>query len=192
MCAQLVILYNSPFDCSCVLGEERNKDLTVAGLEVRTAPQDVEPWIRSYGLIDGGLEAMRAAWPRLNHTFSIRRDGEIVTGENSPEPKEIVIGHHRFSNNLLNQSPVDMLTVEQGYIQQPPVTYERQAWEKLIAQTKTECHPRVVVEIWPSNAQLWSKGPACNLDGRPWNTCLDISGSLPQMSELRLSRPGSW
>jgi hypothetical protein len=42
-----------------------SKNPTVVGLEVRTAPQDVDPWVRSYGVIDEGFEAMRAAWPEL-------------------------------------------------------------------------------------------------------------------------------
>ena len=62
------------------LGEDRNKDPTVVGVEVRTAPHGIGPWVRSYGIIDRGLEVMRAAWQKLDHVFSVQRDGTIVKG----------------------------------------------------------------------------------------------------------------
>ena len=44
----------------------------VVDMELRNAPAD-EPddWIRSYGIICCGAETMRAAWPKLEHKFSI-------------------------------------------------------------------------------------------------------------------------
>jgi hypothetical protein len=74
-----------------------------------------------------------------------------------------------------------MLTVEQGNIWQPLTTYERQSWEKLIIQTKPECRPRVVIKIWPSNAQLWSKGRACKSTTSRWQT-LDYVSQYKRVS----------
>jgi hypothetical protein len=49
-----------------LLGEEERDDPTIVGVEVRTAPLTAEPWVRSsHGVVDGGFEAMRAAWPKL-------------------------------------------------------------------------------------------------------------------------------
>jgi hypothetical protein len=104
------------------LGKKEQEDTpTVVGVEVRTAPRTTEPWVRSYGVIDGGFEVMRAAWPKLEHIFSVRRsDGDEIKGENSPEPRQIFREPHRLPSTLLNKFPVDLLTVERGFSTTPP------------------------------------------------------------------------
>ena len=66
------ITFTNQTSCSMLymmhVGEDEYSP-TVVGVEVRTAPLAAEPWVRSYGVIDGGLEVMRAAWPRLEHVF---------------------------------------------------------------------------------------------------------------------------
>jgi hypothetical protein len=43
-------------------------DLTVVGLEMRTAPKaDDEAWVQSYGNIDGGFEMMEVTRSTLHH-----------------------------------------------------------------------------------------------------------------------------
>ena len=116
------------------------------GVEVRTAPLATEPWVRSYGVIDGGFEVMRAAWPKLEHVFSVRRNEERIEGEVSPEPKQLLIEPHRLPNKLLVDFPVDLLTIERGYNTKPPLTYEHSSWEKLVSQTEEGKRPRVVIE----------------------------------------------
>jgi hypothetical protein len=152
------------------LGKEEQDTPAVVGVEVRTAPLGTEPWVRSYGVIDGGLEVMRAAWPKLEHVFSVRRsESEEVKGERSPEPHYILREPHRIPNNLLNEAPVDLLTVERGFSIQPPLNYDRNVWEKLISRTELRRRPRVVLEAWPPNAQFWTKGPLCKSTTTRWH-----------------------
>ena len=152
------------------LGKEEQDTPAVVGVEVRTAPLGTEPWVRSYGVIDGGLEVMRAAWPKLEHVFSVRRsESEEVKGERSPEPHYILREPHRIPNNLLNEAPVDLLTVERGFSIHPPLNYDRDVWEKLISRTELRKRPRVVLEAWPPNAQFWTKGPLCKSTTTRWH-----------------------
>jgi hypothetical protein len=65
------------------LGEDRNEDPTVVGVEVRTAPHGIEPWVRSYAVIDGGFEVMRAAWQKLDHVFRFGRAADDLSSSNS-------------------------------------------------------------------------------------------------------------
>ena len=75
-----------------------------------------EPWVQSFGVIDRGFEAMRAAWPKLGHMFSVRSgiEGEI-RGERCPEPRHVFKEPHQLPNRLLRNTPVDLLTVERGF-----------------------------------------------------------------------------
>ena len=137
------------------LGKEEREAPTVVGVEVRTAPLATEPWVRSYGVVDGGFEVMRAAWPKLEHVFSVRRSDEReIRGVMSPEPRHVLKEPHRLPNNLLCRFPVDLLVIERGFCTTPPLNFERDAWEKLISKTESGRHPRVVLESWPPNAQL--------------------------------------
>ena len=156
------------------LGEEESPAVVV-GVEVRTAPLAKEPWIRSYGVIDGGFETMRAAWPKLEHVFSVRRNEEKIEGEESPEPKNVLKEPHRLPNKLLMDFPVDLLTIERGYATKPPTTYEHTSWEKLISRTEEKNRPRVVIESWPPNAQLWTKGPTCKSTTTRWENMHYVS-----------------
>ena len=66
----------------------------------------------------------------------------------------------RYPLSLLTRHPVDLLTVDKGCITQSPHGYELSQWETLLDHTAQEVQPKVVVEIWLSNAQPWEKGPA--------------------------------
>ena len=113
---------------------------------------------------------MRAAWPKLEHVFSVRRgDDEEIEGEKSPEPSHVLGEPHRLPNTLLSKRPVDLLTVERGFATKPPLKYERDAWEKLISRTEKSNQPRVIIEAWPPNAQLWTKGPTCKSTTTRWH-----------------------
>ena len=118
---------------------------------------------------------MRAAWLRLEHLFSVRRSYEEGKSEASPESTPVVREPHRLSNGLLNQHPVHLLTIEQGVSSKPPLNSERHAWEKLVSRTKPEYRPRVVIEAWPPNAQLWTKGPACKSTTSRWHNLNYVS-----------------
>jgi hypothetical protein len=142
---------------------------TVVGVEVRTAPLASEPWVRSFGVIDGGFEVMRSAWPKLDHVFSVRRSDEDGVGESSPEPTHTFRETHRLPKKLLTNCPVDLLIIEQGDETKPPLSFDWKPWEKLISRTDPANQPRVVIESWPPNAQLWTKGPACKSTTTRWH-----------------------
>ena len=141
----------------------------MVGLEVRTAPEAAMPWIRTYGTIDGGFEVTRAAWPALTHVFSVRRHGDKVESPEVADPKHVYQGHHRYPHEMLNRHPVDLLAVEMGYQQRPTERYDWQPWETVVVNTLLTKRPRVVIEMWPPNAQLWSKGPACKSTIARWH-----------------------
>ena len=113
---------------------------------------------------------MRAAWPKLEHVFSVRRSNEEeIRGEKSPEPHHVLKEPHRLPNTLLSKSPVDLLIVERGFSTKPPVNYERDTWEKIISKTKLSQRPRIVLETWPPDAQLWTRGPTCKNTTTRWH-----------------------
>ena len=75
-------------------------------------------WIQSFGVIDGGLELMKYAWPSLDHKFSVWRKFTKLVGEDGKA--KVVLGHHRYPNDLLRKHPVDLLTAEQGHLKKSP------------------------------------------------------------------------
>jgi hypothetical protein len=102
--------------------------------------------------------------------FSVRRSDEgEIEGERSPEPRHVFKELHRLSNTLLSKFPVDLLTVERGFSNEPPLTCERDTWEKLVSRTEKSKQPRVIIETWPPNAQLWTKGPTCKSTVTRWH-----------------------
>ena len=141
---------------------------------------------------------MRSAWPKLDHVFSVRRSDGNGESEASPEPTKILREPHRLPKELLNNFPVDLLTIEQGDATKPPLSFEQHPWEKLISRTSPENRPRVVIESWPPNAQLWTKGPACKSTTSRWHdlnyvsrfkrvSATDVGGAINQ-SRLLVAR----
>jgi hypothetical protein len=112
---------------------------------------------------------MRAAWPTLKHVFSVRRHGEKLESAVAAEPDHIIYGHHRYSATMLTKHQVDLLAVERGYQRRPMESYDWQPWETVVVNTNLALRPRIVIEMWPSNAQLWSKGPACKSTISRWH-----------------------
>ena len=102
---------------------------------------------------------MRFAWEELRHVFSVRKQGETVPNATTGSGPQIFYGHHRYSLDLLNKNPVDLLVVDQGTNTQPPNQYSRNPWEEVVEASTPPNKPKVVVEAWPATAQLWSKGP---------------------------------
>ena len=65
----------------------------VVGVEVKKITEDAKSWIQSFGVIDGGLELMRYAWPSLDHKFSVRRnDTELLGDDGTTEIIRATIG----------------------------------------------------------------------------------------------------
>jgi hypothetical protein len=138
------------------------------GIEVRAVPGDQRPWLESFGTIDCGYELMRVAWPKLQHQFAVRRKGESVDTDVADPPEKTVIGHHRYPAKLLNQTPVDLLVIERGFLKHPTAGYIREPWEDLIHTTNQQARPKVILESWPSSAEFWSKGPVCKASLTRW------------------------
>jgi hypothetical protein len=139
------------------------------GIEVRAVPSDTRPWLKSFGTIDCGYEMMRVAWPKLEHSFAVRRKGENVDSDIADPPRAVVIGHHRYPAKLLSQHPVDLLVVERGYLKHPTQGYQREPWEDLVRATDQAKRPKVVLEAWPSSAEFWNKGPVCKASLTRWS-----------------------
>ena len=121
--------------------DEKEQNAAVVSIEVRTAPMAAgEPWIWTFGVINGGFEVMRLAWPKLEHVLSVRRsDGDGKSEARSPEPAHVFWEPHRLPNSLLNNCPVDLLTIEQGRVSSKPrLNFERHAWEKLVSRMSQE------------------------------------------------------
>jgi hypothetical protein len=94
------------------------------GLEVKDLAGTLEPWAKSFGIIDGGLEMMRFAWPTLEHEFFVRQSRDILPPLGSSEWKpKVVPGTYRYPASLLTKRPVDMLIVERGTRKLPPTSY---------------------------------------------------------------------
>ena len=140
----------------------------VVGIEVKKVPEETKSWVQSFGIIDGGLELMKEAWPSLEHKFSVRRSAIELAGDAGTNKPTIYLGHHRYPAILLKKHPVDLLAVENGYLKTPPIKYSRTAWTNLVEGTPQECRPRVVVETWPASAQMWRQGPICKAHTTVW------------------------
>ena len=144
---------------------------------------------------------MRAAWPKLEYVFSVRRSNEEGKSEASPEPAHVIREPHRLSNGLSNQHPVHpvhLLTIEQGISSKFAFEFRAIRLGKLVGRMKPENRPRVVIESWPPNTQLWTKGPACKSTTSRWYdlnyvsrfkrvAAIDVGGAINQ-SRLLVAR----
>ena len=109
--------------------------------------------ISTYGTLDGGLETMSEAWPKLRQVFS-------SGGPKSTATQRLSGG--RVPLHILNKNPVDMLVVERGHFYQPPKTQlpdPRSKWECILEVTKPKNRPKVVIESWTEKAIGWLNGP---------------------------------
>ena len=62
--------------CACP-GEQRP---AVVGMEIRDLNLK-DPWVKTFGTIDGGLELMNAAWPAMCQVFAVRCEDSTKTME---------------------------------------------------------------------------------------------------------------
>jgi hypothetical protein len=142
----------------------------VVGTEIRELSLK-DPWVKTFGTIDGELELMNAAWPAMQQVFfSVRRE-EMPALERPHEdqgtPPPLLL-EARHPLNLLTRNSVGLLTVDKGCIAQPPHGHESNRWEDLLNHTPWGLRPKVVIEIWSSNAQTWEKGPAGKVCRERW------------------------
>ena len=138
---------------------------------VATPSEAFEPsWIQSYGIIDGGLELSRCAFPRLEHKFSVRRPEHLSMLEHGDTSKVHTSRGVRWSLTLLKRHPVDLLVMELGGQKRPTSKFDngQERWETLVESVPEEKRPKVVVEAWSGAAILWRNGPASQGYGSRW------------------------
>ena len=103
---------------------------------------------------------MRYAWPKIKVVFSIHHEND-TRPPNQQDPSTILkIGPHRDWPKLFAQHPVDLVVVEKGDLCLPRKSPHPEAWEKSIAALQPLQRPKLVIEAWRSDAQLWVNGPA--------------------------------
>ena len=84
--------------------------------EKRYVPVQVKgTHLSTYGTIDGGLETMRLAVPRLTHEWAIRQGNELPPPWTPNSQPAVYKGPHRFPPKLLQTHPVDVIFWDQGY-----------------------------------------------------------------------------
>ena len=122
----------------------------------------------TYGTVGCGLEAMREAWPGMDHVFSVRdgsgRDGGDLLGP----PAAHYYGGPRGPRSLLSRHLVNLLVVERGHIRRPRLTDHVEEWEVLVKSAPVETQPKVVVKSWASQAVNWAHGPTKKLARSRW------------------------
>jgi hypothetical protein len=81
------------------------------GVEVRRGVVCGEAELVSYGVITGGAELMRWAWPTLlDQRFSLWHQQETVPAvSGSDGSPKIIIGNPRYKEDLLEKHPVDLV-----------------------------------------------------------------------------------
>src|SRR6056300_1198143 len=99
------------------------------------------------GIIGGGCETMRYAWPKLLLKFSIRENNETVP-DDLKDPPYLRYGSHREWPKLLTQHPVDLLVIERGTHKRPNARPRAEPWETTVGSTTPAHQPNVVIETW--------------------------------------------
>ncbi|CAJ1956285.1 unnamed protein product [Cylindrotheca closterium] len=136
------------------------------GVEVRQVVTE-EIDIRSMGIIGGGCEFIRYAWPKISVSFSIPYEKDTIPLCFSGPPL-VGIGPHRLRQNLLTNYPVDLLVIERSHYCRPTKTPRKEEWELLISGTPPLQRPRIVIESWQADAQLWKFGPVSKASWKQW------------------------
>jgi hypothetical protein len=141
----------------------------VVDVEIRTAEAVSFEGIRTYGTVDGGLEAMRYAWPKLDQVFSIRR-GPKDKALDTEGLKHCYWGPHRAHPQLLDKHPVDMLVVEKSMMSKSPdATQLASPHLGMVKNAKELNRPTLIVESWQGSAQLWTYGPMGKATVTSWD-----------------------
>ena len=110
------------------------------------------------GVLGGGCETMRYAWPKLELVFSIRLQGETLPSD-LIDPPVVRLGPHRPWKGFLCLHPVELLVIEKGNSKHPTSSPRREPWEEMVDSTPPTTQPKVVIEAWRSDPNLWKYGP---------------------------------
>lgn len=144
--------------------------------------------MRSYGVIDGGLELARCAFSRLEHKFSVRRTEDLTMMKPGDTAGVHTSRGVRYSLNLLSRQSVDLLLVEMGGQKRPTEHFDngQERWESLVDKTPVSLRPKIIIEAWAGAAVLWRNGPGTQGYGSRWNK----RGYSSQMRSVNACRVG--
>jgi hypothetical protein len=143
-------------------------DVAVSGFSRKDAPDYQDPSdkrIKIYGTIDCGEATMDQAWPTLDWKWAVDSRKERIG------PITHVEGP-RYSLDLLNKSPVDMVVIERGHILRPMTSQANRdgpRWRRMISHTQPSRRPAVVLEVWDGKASLWPTGPLSKGERVKWD-----------------------
>ena len=137
------------------------------GIEVRKVVLEGGVGLDTFGVIGGGCETMRYAWPKLRHMFSVRNNGD-TTPCDLEDPPTILFGPHRIWRNLLVENPVDLLVIERGHHSKASGIIRSETWEEMAGSTPTDKRPQIVLEAWRSDIQVWKYRPMCKPTVTRW------------------------
>jgi hypothetical protein len=141
----------------------------VEDFETRDEPQ-AEQWVQTYGTIDCGLELMTHAWQTMQHVFSVEHKCAPRTLSNNNKVEPTRHKGPRYSMNLLNNTPVDVLVLERSHIRHTRKVPQPERWEALIDNTCLDQRPQVLIEVWQPVASTWESGPTGKLCMVRWDS----------------------
>jgi len=127
----------------------RSGDGLATGVEVREVQVEKNSNVAKMGIIGGGYETMRYAWPKIEVVFSIR-NADDTTLQGFTDPLVVGMGPHRVWARLLTRHPVDLMLIERGLYGKPKTDLQRDAWEEMVNRTnstKTTKDNHEVLEI---------------------------------------------
>lgn len=175
-------------------------------MEVRIATTKAVLGLKTLGVIGGGCETMRYAWPKLRLQFSIRENGERLPND-LEDPPFTRTGPHRPWPNLLVHHPVDVLVIEKGSYRRPRSVPKKEPWEETVGAAPPEKRPKVVIEAWRSDPNLWQYGPMSKSATTRWKelgytvncrtiNATSVGGAIDQdrllIVRTRLDSGGKW
>jgi len=137
------------------------------GVEVREVQVEKNSNVAKMGIIGGGYETMRYAWPKIEVVFSIR-NADDTTLQGFTDPLVVGMGPHRVWARLLTRHPVDLMLIERGLYGKPKTDLRGDAWEEMVKRTTSTKRPRIIMESWRSDAQLWRFGPMSKATTTRW------------------------
>ena len=132
----------------------------VGGIEIRDV-FDAPPSLRSYGVMNGGLELMHLAAPQLQCKWCVGPSPpkELKDHINS-RPKELSI-------HLLQSDPVDIIFHECGLRSRVSYT-ELPCIDVPFFCLPLERKPSIIFESWVASASLWAYGPVSKIASTRW------------------------
>jgi hypothetical protein len=153
---------------------------------------EARSWIQSFGVIDGGLELMKYAWPSLDHKFSVRQNNTTLMSDDGTT--KVILGHHRYPKDLLCKHPVDLLTVEQGHCKSPHLLNTNVRLGRILSiRVPSNAGPRVSSKLVLPVHRCGDKGPSVKpilRYGRRWASIPDAVSSMQLKLEERSIKRG--